>query len=192
MPDFKFPQELMLPEERDTLAQLITDYDVQSYLEIGSAFGGSAVIVFQAMKRKGTGKIVCVDNRPEQIDPATRNFIKSRAVIFKGTSPDILAPIAAGSYAFDFVLIDADHRKEHVIADVMGLLDWQLLLPGARLLFHDAHYHGVAEALTELLAARPELIDEGWETTGYTWDDNGVDRWGGLRLLQYSPGLKEK
>lgn len=174
----------MEPPEIDKLAELIIERAVMAYLEIGSGFGGSAVIVNDAMA-DSDGLMTCVDDRPEQIPAELRAILEGRARFVGMTSPAALDGLGQTGAAFDFVLVDGDHSHQGVINDVEGLLRNNLLVDGAAILFHDTHYHQVASALEHLLATYPALTDEGWETSGYTVDAANGDHWGGLRLLRF-------
>lgn len=177
-------QWLMLPVEREALAAEIEKLPVVSYLEIGSGFGGSALIAYQTIGER-EGQIVCLDLNTGQIHPELRSLLSARARFIDGKSPAALAVLAAEGLKFNFVLIDGDHERNAVIADVDGLIANNLLMPGATLLFHDANYPDVAEAIDLLLAKLP-LQGPVWLTTEAAVDDNG-DKWGGLVMMRYEP-----
>jgi cephalosporin hydroxylase len=61
-----------------------------------------------------------------------------------------------------FVYIDADHRYEHVIADIRAW--WPVIRPGGILAGHDLHFPGVAQAVREFTdenAITPEVWSDG-------------------------------
>jgi hypothetical protein len=131
----------------------------------------------------GQGEIVCVDPDP-RIAEETWRLVKHRATVIAKGSPEGLVDAAeVASGPFDVALIDGDHTFDGVTRDLEGSLP--TLADEAHVLFHDAHFREVGEAIDEALARHPrELADGGLVSRGNTVDENGV-RWGGLRLLRF-------
>jgi len=178
--------------ERVVLYALVYGLRPDRVLEIGTFRGGSSMIISAALDDVGSGNLVCVDPVP-QVAPDNWAQIEHRATMLAGPSPAILdqATAAAGG-RFDFALIDGDHSYDGVIADIEGTLP--LMADDAHILFHDAHYFEVAEALVETLTRHPDvLIDCGMISTEQTQDPaSGGERpviWGGLRMLRYRTPL---
>lgn len=174
--------------ERVVLYSLVFGLRPQRCLEIGTKAGGSALIIGAALDDIGAGQLVCVDPEP-QVKPEHWRQLAHRAQLVTGMSPKVLPQAAeAAGGPFDFALIDGDHERKGVIKDIEGLLP--LMASGAYLLFHDAHYYGVADAIDRMLKKhRKHLTDCGMISTEQTVEGRMVKRrpviWGGLRMLRY-------
>jgi predicted O-methyltransferase YrrM len=157
-------------------------------LEIGTFRGGSALVIGAALDDVGSGTLVCVDPAP-QVAPEHWALVSHRATLFAEPSPDVLPrAMAVAGGPFDFALIDGDHQYAGVVRDVEGVLP--LLADEAHLLFHDAHYFEVTDAIDRMLAVHADaLSDCGMLSTERTPEGRSVGGreivWGGLRLLRY-------
>lgn len=181
---------LMTEAERMVLFATIIGRRPERVLEIGTHKGGSALIICAALDHLGRGRLVCVDPRP-MIAPEHWRLIEHRAVLLSGHSPAILGrAIEAAEGAFDVALIDGDHELPGVRADIESVLP--LLAGEAYLLFHDAHYWQVADAIDAALVEHPQLTDCGFlsaEQTPEAREEQGRPViWGGLRVLRYRTG----
>lgn len=173
-----------MPEyERVVLYALVVGIRPARILEIGTFQGGSTVVMTAALDDSGGGQIVCVDPDP-RLAPETTEAVKHRATIVAQPSPDALAEaLRTAGGSFEFALIDGDHSREGVARDIEATLP--TLADDAHLLFHDAHFGEVRDAIDDAVRRHPDvLIDAGVISRGHTTDENGV-RWGGLRLLRY-------
>jgi cephalosporin hydroxylase len=178
---------LLLWPERLLLYALVTALRPARCLEIGTRLGGSAEIICSALEDVGTGRLVCIDPRAE-VAAARWQALEPRATLIRRPSPGSLCEARRTAGApFDFVFIDGDHTQAGVSADLEGVLG--VTAPGATIVLHDAHYFGVAAAVTDVLGRRPlELIDCGLVSTSST--EPRIDRsgrtevWAGLRMLR--------
>jgi predicted O-methyltransferase YrrM/SAM-dependent methyltransferase len=178
----------MLAPERVVLYGLVFASRPQRVLEIGTFRGGSALVIVAALDDVGVGTLVCVDPQPN-IAPEHWAQIAHRATLFAEPSPDVLPKaleVAGGR--FDFALIDGDHEYPGVVRDIEGVLPY--LAPEAHLLFHDAHYFEVREAIDRMLCEHADcLTDCGMISTDGNPEGRSVNGkpivWGGLRLLRY-------
>lgn len=184
------PAELLLPE-RLLIYALVRGLAPRRCLEIGTHFGGSTTILVGALDDLGGDrKLVCVDPNP-LVPTDVWATIAHRTTLLRGSSPLALdQALAEAGEPFDFVFIDGDHTREGARRDIDGVLD--VAAPGAHLLLHDAHYHGVADAIADALDAHAGLlIDAGLVsshgTPPRTRPNGVVERWGGLRLLRTAP-----
>lgn len=157
------------------------------YLEIGTFQGGSALIVAAAMDAAGAeGKMVCIDPEPK-IAPDHWQRIQHRATLVAGSSPDVLTraqEIAGG--AFELVFIDGDHSARGVMRDAKGVLPF--VVDGGYIIFHDAFYSQVGQALDEFVQDHAnKIVDCGWVTRETTTQVGELEEriyWGGLRLMR--------
>ncbi|MGH9161086.1 MAG: class I SAM-dependent methyltransferase [Vicinamibacteraceae bacterium] len=178
---------LMTPAERIVLYATVIGRRPARVLEIGTHKGGSAMIICAALDELGSGRLVCVDPRPLVADEDWR-AIQHRSVLLAGASPAVLTrAVEAAAGPFDLALIDGDHEYAGALADIEAVLP--LLAAEAYLLFHDAHYWQVRDAIDHALAAHAELIDCGYlsaEETREAREERGhAVVWGGLRALRY-------
>lgn len=112
------------------LMQCVANTD-GDYIEIGSAFGGSAIMAATAMGER-PGTVYCIDNflgvnRPEGIDAVYQSFweniihydLQQRVVAFNQSHPPFPEPIHF--HRFSVGLIDGDHLGEGHLKDFLGL-----------------------------------------------------------------------
>jgi predicted O-methyltransferase YrrM len=173
---------LISDAEAAVLFGLIRGLQPIDVLEIGSYKGGSAAIIAKAMHENEFGRLFCVDPEP-LFDPEEPRF-RGRVTVIKGISPDIINEAATRCLhdgGFEFVFIDGNHSKQSVVWDFEAVLPhvaWN-----GYVLFHDAHYPGVREAIDHLRTTYADrIVDCGLISTGSTQDENGT--WGGLYLLR--------
>jgi predicted O-methyltransferase YrrM len=182
----------MTAPERVLLYSLILGLHPQRCLEIGTHKGGSALIIGAALDDLGGGRLVCIDPQPV-VAPEHWAQVSHRATLIAGASPAVLPQaVEAAGGRFDFALIDGDHEYPGVVRDIEGTLD--VLAPTAYLLFHDANYFEVAQAIDEMLCKHADrLVDCGMLSVQQTPEERVVRGhpviWGGLRMLRYhQPG----
>lgn len=178
---------LMTRAERLLLYALIFGLRPQRYLEIGTLYGGSALITAAAMDAvENPGRLVCVDPRP-QIAPEHWKRLAPRTTLVKGFSPDVLPrAVEVANGPFDFVLIDGDHSYAGVLRDANSVLP--LVADGAYLLFHDSFFSDVAQALHDFAVRHlDQIVDFGSltrEVTLQSRPESDLTHWAGLRLMQ--------
>lgn len=179
-----FPREqnaLLLDVEQSLLFSLVWGLKPEKVLEIGTGYGGGASIIAAALRRNLKGFLWSIDPDPQPEAIQRFDHLRDCAKLVQATSPQ---DIAAFGEQFDFVFIDGDHSYEGVRADIEGVLPY--LTKTAYLLFHDVNYFPVTRAITQALDTHSSrLTDCGQLTFDFTEDEQG-NRWGGLRLLQWS------
>lgn len=135
-------------------------------LEIGSAHGWSTVNMAQV-----ADSVVAVDPHVMEAPDAAEDSLMllrrnlsvtglgSKVCVMLGWSRDVL-PRLRGTFGGLFV--DGDHSREGCLFDLTA--GWQLLVPGGFLAVHDYqewHCRGVAPAVDDFAASRPDLVHEG-------------------------------
>ncbi len=178
------PAEMRMPE-RVALYSLIFGMQPRNCLEIGTFRGGSSAIICGAMNDTGFGRLTCIDPMPK-IDPELWSRLSNRCRLFEGPSPDILAEVAQHiDTPFDFVLIDANHTYEAVRRDISGVLPY--LADRAYVLFHDANFPDVKQAIDESVATNLQLTDCGLMSVEPTvlYQNSQRVTWAGLRLIKF-------
>ena len=177
---------LMAPQERVLLYSLVFAVDPERCLEIGTNRGGSAAIIVAALDDLGgDGLLVCVD--PERLfSEELWADIQHRAVFVQGASPLALAGIdrLAGG-PFDVVNIDGLHDYDHTLADARGVLPY--LADEAYILFHDAYYYEVEQAVDQFLRENNGILtDSGVLSHSPNPEEATPERvWGGIRVLRF-------
>lgn len=178
------PAEMRMPE-RVALYGLIFGIQPRRVLEIGTFRGGSTAIMCGAMDDTGFGEIACVDPTPA-VDDELWSRLQHRCQMFIGLSPDVLPTVQRQvGVPFDFALIDGNHECDYLRRDIAGVLP--LMADDSYLLFHDAHYGGVKQAIDEAVQTNKSLADCGLLSVEPTiLNDNGkTTSWAGLRLLRF-------
>jgi len=108
-----------------------------------------------------------------------------RAEIVAGPSPEalLIAEQKAGG-KFELALIDGDHSYDGVIRDIRGTLP--VLADRAFMLFHDAHYHQVANGINDMIAEYSDVLtDVGMMSTPRVNGEAPGDYWGGIRMVRF-------
>lgn len=105
-----------------------------NYLEIGTAYGGSAIMAYKAKK---DGAIYCVDPLENSFGFVKKNFEKFgvKANVIRKMTPPI--PEELDDVLFSAVLIDGDHTVPFPTNDWLGVKD--KVVPGGYVMFHDIH-----------------------------------------------------
>jgi len=185
--------------ERMWLFATVYALGVERYLEIGTARGGSALIVdlaFAILERGGvTCRGVLIDKSFSNVSSETRQKLCDRFDFIE--KPVSIAAMREANYLvadpFDFVLIDGNHRYNHAIYDTLTVLPF--VRPGGFLLLHDAAFFEVRDAVRQLLRLT-NLTDCGYiarhvnvhakeeprDPEGF-WAEEPT-RWGGMYLLR--------
>ena len=127
------------------------------YIEIGSAFGGSAVMAGTAMGERA-GNIYCIDNfislnELDRIDVVLHSFwnviysfgLQQRVIAFNQSHPPF--PTAIHHHKFSVGFIDGNHLGISPMVDFMGL-DSRVT---DYLLFDNAEQYGVKEAIASAI-----------------------------------------
>jgi predicted O-methyltransferase YrrM len=154
--------------ERLCLYTLVAGLQPKRVLEIGRARGGSTLIIANALKRVPGSKFVSLDPNTLPVHSISPDLVArlSPCVTFiDGFSPaDNPKACAAAGGKFDFVFIDANHYYQPCLNDIHGVIPF--LNDNAVILFHDAHFLGVKEAIRTALEQEPSLSDCGLVSTG--------------------------
>lgn len=178
----------MSMHERVLLYGLVVGLQPRCTLEIGTFKGGSTLIITAALDDLDTGEIICVDPEPHVADEDWAAVRHRAKMVAEPSPPGVTSARELASEPFDFAFIDGDHTLEGVCRDIDATLP--VLADSAHLLFHDAHYYEVREAIDAAVVTYGErLIDAGLVSVFKTDDTPAPDgsevAWGGLRLLRF-------
>lgn len=180
-------------QDRIAIYSLVYATQPRRVLEIGRARGGSTLIIASALSHVPGSVFVSIDpnsHDEHSINPKLEESLKDRVNFIHGCSPAENArafELAKGK--FDFVFIDATHYYEAVLADIRGVAPY--LAEDAVLLFHDAFYPGVDDAIAMALKTERGLTDCGMVATlAYHGSAAQTYRgkpevYGGVRMLRY-------
>jgi cephalosporin hydroxylase len=132
------------------------------YLEIGTAEGGSAMIVMSAIKALGFEDFqgICIDPKFD-ITTETKQALENNFTFFEEISSlEVMkkAKTQVGGF-FDVLLVDGDHTYDYALADI--ILAIPFVQPGGYILVDDAGYYQVRDAI-QYAVERFNLIDAGF------------------------------
>lgn len=133
-----------------------------------------------AMAENDVGTLVGIDP-VTQAFRAKKSHLHGRYTLLEGRSPEAI-PEAVRLLGGppDFVLIDALHIHDAVLADLRGVI--KFVERGAHIALHDAFHPGIREAIRKTLADTPELVDLGFITRNIAVTDPVA--YAGIRLLR--------
>ncbi|WP_204623576.1 class I SAM-dependent methyltransferase [Crenalkalicoccus roseus] len=185
--------------QRLVLFSLILGLAPKNYLELGTARGGSALIVQKAIQCLGNPDFqgACIDVSFSRISPEHKTDLERHFRFIEASisvSSIIRAHRAIGD--FEIVLIDALHDIDNARFDAMTVFPF--VRPGGVILFDDANYFEVRDAIREIVTILPV------EDCGYLSRHGGQDAaplrpendrwrgeeiiWGGLYMLRKKLG----
>jgi cephalosporin hydroxylase len=155
---YKTPLDLWIYQE------LIVSLRPQLIVETGTAAGGSALFLATVCDAVGSGEILSIDSESRPGRPT-----HDRVTYLTGSSvaPDTLAVVAecANGKAPIMVILDSDHSREHVLAELRHYAD--LVTPGSYLVVEDTNLSGhpvvssfgpgPTEALADFLRERTDF-----------------------------------
>ncbi len=132
------------------------------YLEIGTAEGGSAMIVMSAINALGFDDFqgICIDPKFDII-PEIKQTLQRQFTFFEQiNSLQVMkkAKAQVGGF-FDVLLVDGDHTYDYALADIMLAIPF--VQPGGYILVDDAGYYQVRDAI-QYTIERFNLIDAGF------------------------------
>lgn len=94
---------------------LLRTANVASILEIGTSSGYSTIWFAEVLRKVPKSKIITIENNPEKIQLARRNFeesgIAEKIEIRHGDALEVLSQISHMGKKFDFIFIDADKER---------------------------------------------------------------------------------
>jgi predicted O-methyltransferase YrrM len=179
--------------ERLCLYSLVFSLQPKRVLEIGRARGGSTLIISSALKHVPDSKFVSIDPNVlpmHSISPDLVARLSPSVTFIDGFSPaENYNACAAAKGKFDFVFIDANHYYKPCLADILGVIPF--LNDNAVILFHDAHFLGVKEAIRTALEQEPSLSDCGLVSTAACYSLAHQEYlgepsvFGGLQMLRF-------
>ena len=199
-----FPS-LMNNIQKNFLFSFALSFQPSTYLEIGTAKGGSALIVNEASKFfSGNFRGVCIDLNFNKILIEHRKELEKKFTFIE--SPMGIRAIQSAAKIcnkFDMILIDALHDHDNVVFDIMT--SYPYLNEGGYIFLDDANYFGVKDGVESFLKISnaidlglvSRLGSEGKSeiSPNYVKDriDNNKDCiWGGLRILRKPMGSIKK
>jgi predicted O-methyltransferase YrrM len=158
----------MTPEEAQALDRLLQSSNLSGrHLEIGTAAGGTLKRMMALYPKEARPRFVVVDTMkyfPDQMGIVARNLqsvgVDPAEVDFRvGDSWNEFRKAEAAGERFDFMLIDASHKLNHVTRD----LSWTRMLKiGGYVAMHDyaPKFPGVMQAADRFLVRYPNYSRE--------------------------------
>ncbi len=159
----KFPTDLWIYQE------LIYKLRPDLIIETGTLYGGSTFFLATILEAVSHGRVISIDVN-DGPDPETPRPRHHRLKYIKGSSTDdiVLLKLQEESARLDtvMVILDSDHSKEHVLAEMTSLKD--MVTPGSYLIVEDTNINGhpvfpdfgpgPMEAVREFLAGNKEFV----------------------------------
>ncbi|MFH0960742.1 MAG: CmcI family methyltransferase, partial [Pseudomonadota bacterium] len=137
IPVQKFPTDLWIYQE------LIFKLRPDLIIETGTLYGGSALYLATILEAVKHGRVFSVDisDGPDLDNPRPRH---QRIKYIKGSSTDeiVLLKLQEEANGLDtvMVILDSDHSKDHVLAELFYLKD--LVTPGSYMIVEDTNING--------------------------------------------------
>ncbi len=132
-------QVLKCPLDLWQYQEILHDLRPDLIVETGTAFGGSALFLAHALDLLGTGRVITIDLEPRSGRPE-----HERITYVAGSSidPQVTQSIAdaAATAKTVMVILDSDHRRDHVLAELRTL--GPLVTPGSFLIVEDTNLNG--------------------------------------------------
>ena len=131
---YKKTRGRMPPQDQQLLEKTATEIEAKTILEIGSAAGGSSVILGSVAKNFN-GHLYCIDPRPEGGWQLNIDYygLTNYVTMFRVPSPWV--NMKKIKFPIDFLFIDGNHRTRWL------LVDYHFFFPfvrvGGRIAFHD-------------------------------------------------------
>ena len=158
---------LKCPLDLWTYQELVVERRPDLIIETGTRFGGSAYYLASICQLLGHGRVVTVD-----IDDSVRRPAHPLITFISGssTAPDVVARVKAEAASAQrvFVILDSDHRRAHVEAELEAYAD--LVGPGDYLIVEDTNINGhpaypsfgegPMEAMQAFLQEHPEFSQD--------------------------------
>ncbi|HKP89360.1 MAG TPA: CmcI family methyltransferase [Thermoleophilaceae bacterium] len=132
---------IQLPEDLLRLQEVIATVRPEVIVETGVAHGGSLVFYATLCRALDRGRVIGID---VEIRPHNRAGIEAHPLFplielieADSTSPETLARVreSVGASEGTLVILDSNHSKEHVLAELRGYAD--LVTPGSYLVVQD-------------------------------------------------------
>jgi cephalosporin hydroxylase len=154
----KCPLDLWIYQE------IMTELRPDLVIETGTADGGSALFLASVCDALGTGRVLTVDIKKS---PLCKEHERIRYLVGSSVSDEVIghAREAAAAAKCVIVILDSDHRKPHVLAE-LGLYS-PLVTSGSYMIVedtnlnghpvHPGHGPGPMEAVDEFLETRTDF-----------------------------------
>ena len=178
-------QVLKCPLDLWQYQEILHDLRPDLIVETGTAFGGSALFLAHALDLLGAGRVI-TDRSGTAVGPARRTNASPTSPARRSIRR-LLQPVfdAAARAKTVMVILDSDHRREHVLAELRTL--GPLVTPGSFLIVEDTnlnghpvepHYGpGPMEAVDAFLSERNDFeIDPRWEKFFLSFNPRGYLR----------------
>lgn len=117
--------------------EILTERGVRRVIEFGTYAGGSALFFADVIK---TGVVFTVDINLGYVHDDVKRDPRIRVIVGASTSPEVLAEICEQEWGATFAILDSDHSKKNVLAEMNALR--AVLKPGDYLVVEDGNING--------------------------------------------------
>ncbi|MDD1721332.1 MAG: class I SAM-dependent methyltransferase [Euryarchaeota archaeon] len=177
---FSAPSDMPI-EDRLFLYSVVRAFKPYRALEIGVRWGGSALIITNAMEDNKAGTLVGIDPTP-QIKSKKEAFY-GRYTLLEKSSPEAIpeaADLLGGQ--LDLVLLDSIHIFEQVYTELKAVLPW--MSEDGIILVHDAFHYGVHAAIQKTIKEHTDVADCGFVNRTPNVTASQWTPYGGLYMLK--------
>lgn len=137
----------------DILRDTLVDHHAHVVIEVGLAYGSSALAIGEALCAKGRGDVSHIIIDPFQarayanvgLDALHAAGLASQITFIEEPSSIALARLTAEAFGADAAFVDGSHRFHEVFVDLYFLR--KLVRPGGLIILDDAEWPSVATAL---------------------------------------------
>lgn len=135
---------LKSPMDMWNYQEILVSLQPSVIIEFGTNQGGSALFFSSVMRQMGRPYvIVSVDIAASGISEKTKSDPNIRLLTTSSSSPEVRKTIQELRHDFSgpaFAILDSDHSKEHVLAEMMNLRD--VLVAGDYVIVEDSNING--------------------------------------------------
>lgn len=160
------------PLDLFVLQEILWDCQPDMVIETGTWFGGSALFIAETLEAIGHGGIYTIDSTAEPIRPKHARIVYIQADVL---NEDLLQEIMEYRKPRTMVILDDDHEKEHVLAELAAY--GKLVTPGQHLIVEDTNTSGPREAVASFMQDTVDFeVDLSREKFGCTFNPGGYLR----------------
>lgn len=191
---FKMNESLkwqMSRAEKSALIQVLDSVKPEVAIEIGTFQGGSLQVISHFSKEVYS---LDISKAPEKL--LKDQFSNVHFIIGNSYEliSDLFKQIEGAGKRLSFILVDGDHSKNGVFRDLEAILSYPHKHP-LTILMHDSFNPqcraGIKKAIKSSQISTIQYAELDYITGSYSPNDNFLEMWGGLAMIQLDPNVKK-